>query len=278
MSQTGVFGTACKTCRRRGRKCDRSLPTCKSCSERGVKCEGYVLRWVGVAARGPLAGQTYPATNQGVDLRLTENSQAKAIANAKSPETHTHVAEDPSPGPHKESSQAITTLRQQNWDISSVVEMSGDNLEGLVEYCTRSPKMECSLSATNHVLDGRELGSAFYLGRDPAETPYARHILPMIRSMPSLKCAVAALASCHLANRLDDNSLKIQSLHLRLKATELLREDLKSSSNGPGLGCLACMLLLAQLDVSWHRRSIYNTYLIAAGVMLWGLYRIWNPS
>jgi hypothetical protein len=134
------------------------------------------------------------------------------------------------------------------------------------------------LGATDHALDGRELGGAFYLGREPSESPYNLHILPLIRSMASLRCAVAALASCHIANRLDDEQLKIQSLHLRLKATELLREDLKSSADGPNLGCLACMLLLAQLDVSNHRRSVCETFLIAAEAMLWGLYRIWNPS
>lgn len=53
-------GTACRTCRRRGRKCDRSLPTCQSCRDRGVLCEGYVLRWAGVAARGRFAGKTIP--------------------------------------------------------------------------------------------------------------------------------------------------------------------------------------------------------------------------
>jgi hypothetical protein len=55
MSRNGVFGTACKNCRRLGRKCDRTLPACMRCNRMGVVCEGYVLRWVGTAARGPLA-------------------------------------------------------------------------------------------------------------------------------------------------------------------------------------------------------------------------------
>ena len=52
--------TACRTCRRRGRKCDKLLPTCQSCNARGSPCEGYVTRWPGVAARGRLAGKTVP--------------------------------------------------------------------------------------------------------------------------------------------------------------------------------------------------------------------------
>lgn len=55
MSNIGTWGTACRTCRRLGRKCDRTLPSCIRCKHRGVTCEGYVLRWVGNAARGPFA-------------------------------------------------------------------------------------------------------------------------------------------------------------------------------------------------------------------------------
>lgn len=104
-------------------------------------------------------------------------------------------------------------------------------------------------SATDHISDGRELSTAFYQGHDPAETPYTSHILPLTRSMPSVRHAVAALAACHLGNRLDDEQLRRQSLRLRIRATGLLREDLKNSSGRPELGRLVCMLLLAQLDV-----------------------------
>lgn len=72
----------------------------------------------------------------------------------------------------------------------------------------------------------------------------------MTQSIAFVRHAVAALASCHIANRLDDDQLKSQSLHLRLRAIELLREDLKERAAGPDLPGLACMLLLAQLDVS----------------------------
>lgn len=38
-------GAACITCRRRGRKCDKTLPACRRCVGSGGLCEGYLLRW-----------------------------------------------------------------------------------------------------------------------------------------------------------------------------------------------------------------------------------------
>ena len=56
-------GTACKTCRRRGRKCDKTLPSCKTCQAKGLVCDGYAFRWPGMAARGKYAGQLNPETS-----------------------------------------------------------------------------------------------------------------------------------------------------------------------------------------------------------------------
>ena len=57
---TRYHGAACKTCRRRGKKCTRELPTCKSCEDRGTVCEGYALKWAGLASRGFLVGKEAP--------------------------------------------------------------------------------------------------------------------------------------------------------------------------------------------------------------------------
>ena len=46
MSRGSLYGVACKTCRRRGRKCDRRLPKCANCGLRGAECEGYPVRWI----------------------------------------------------------------------------------------------------------------------------------------------------------------------------------------------------------------------------------------
>lgn len=93
------------------------------------------------------------------------------------------------------------------------------------------------LSAANNNLDDRRLSTAFYIGYGPAETHDTCHVLPITQNIPSVRCAVAATAACHLANRLDDDQLKRQSLHLRLKATELLRAGLNSDPDRPELTC-----------------------------------------
>ncbi|KFY34747.1 hypothetical protein V494_06501 [Pseudogymnoascus sp. VKM F-4513 (FW-928)] len=223
MSQNNIFGVACKTCRRRGRKCDRSLPKCNSCSLRGVECEGYVLRWVDGA---PSKGKS-------------------------------------SKGDVEKKPRAI--VRQQNFGIMDL-RTAGDGLGNFVNYCieTQSP----GHYPTDHVLDAREISEAFYLGHGPAETPYTRHVLPMIRSVPSVRCAVAATAACHIANRREDDQLKRQSLHLRLKATELLRMELEDLPNGPDLTSLLCMLLLAQLDVCSGDCVEFETHLRAASAFI----------
>lgn len=64
MEQTQKHGTACKTCRRRGRKCDKRLPRCKACEDNENLCDGYVFRWPGMAARGKLAGTVHPLTGR----------------------------------------------------------------------------------------------------------------------------------------------------------------------------------------------------------------------
>jgi len=125
------------------------------------------------------------------------------------------------------------------------------------------------LRAADNIQDAREISEAFYLGHGPVETPYTRHILPMIRNVPSVRCAVAATAACHLANRLEDDQLKRQSLHLRVRATELLRVELEIYAGGPDLACLVSMLLLAQLDVSTVHNSVNCAFLTGVAGMLW---------
>ena len=119
------------------------------------------------------------------------------------------------------------------------------------------------LSAANNNSDDLGLSTAFYIGYGAAETHDTCHVLPMTRNIPSVRCAVAATAACHLANRLDDDQLKRQSLHLRLKATELLRAGLNSD---PDVSDLTCMLLLAQLDVRISHRSVCSALLTVVEV------------
>lgn len=94
--------------------------------------------------------------------------------------------------------------------------------------------------------DARELSTAFYLGQGAPETPYTSYILPMTRNVPCIRYAVAATASSHLGNRLASGPLRTQSLQLRLEAIKTLKSQLTEVDPS----ALACMLLLAQLDVS----------------------------
>lgn len=162
MSRKNLFGIACKTCRRRGRKCDRSLPTCMNCTLRGVECEGYVLRWIDVAARGTLAGQTYTAPDQETDLHLAmdlhnpgkakkatpkgvENSmrphhQAQGASKAEPPEIREHFTESEYSSVHDTKFRAISILRQQSWSIPMHVGTAPDDLGGLIKYCTKTTR------------------------------------------------------------------------------------------------------------------------------------------
>lgn len=60
MASRHKYGTACKTCRRRGRKL-RQDPSCLSLVlEQRHRMRSYVLQWSGVASRGKLAGKKIP--------------------------------------------------------------------------------------------------------------------------------------------------------------------------------------------------------------------------
>jgi hypothetical protein len=99
------------------------------------------------------------------------------------------------------------------------------------------------------LIDERDISTAFYLGHGPAETPYTHYILPMAKNVPCIRYAAAATASCHMGNRLQDKRLRMQSLHLRLEATQTLRQQLGNDTQETDISLIACMILLAQLDV-----------------------------
>jgi hypothetical protein len=71
----------------------------------------------------------------------------------------------------------------------------------------------------------------------------------MAKNVPCIRYAVGAMASCHIGNRLQDKKLKMQSLHLRLEATQALRQQLRNDIEETDISSIACMVLLAQLDV-----------------------------
>ena len=105
MADGNKHGTACRTCRRRGRRCDKTLPACKACDQRRVQCEGYVTRWPGVAARGKLAGKTVPVVLE---------SPAESVARTENPGQ----------------TQAFNGLLDQKHFVDA-----SDDLESLIGYC-----------------------------------------------------------------------------------------------------------------------------------------------
>lgn len=101
--------------------------------------------------------------------------------------------------------------------------------------------------------DIQDLSSIFYLGTGPSDNPMFRYVLPLIDTVPPIRYAIAASASCHLAARTSDKDLEKKSLYLRVHATHLLREMLRDPCPATDQSILASMLMLAQLDVSYAR-------------------------
>lgn len=159
MSRKNLFGIACKTCRRRGRKCDRTLPTCINCSLRGAECEGYVLRWVNAAVeRESLPNQTPEAPNYETNVFLTpvlrppskvKTTKARKVANSAHSPRQTRSASNtesqicqhvpPSSRPVvQDTTSRGFCVRQQQICINPMLTMTAhDDLEDLIRYCTK---------------------------------------------------------------------------------------------------------------------------------------------
>ncbi|KAH6974940.1 fungal-specific transcription factor domain-containing protein [Ilyonectria sp. MPI-CAGE-AT-0026] len=247
MSRGALHGTACKGCRRRGRKCDRTLPGCMSCQRRGVECEGYITRWPGVAARGKLAGKPIPVYNNLVavskprptsSIKTKQRSAPLSSAGPSDP-----IYNTPADPRHKSFYNSHSRLNT----LSSVGE---DDVERLIK----------------HYLE--DLSDIFYLGTGPSDNPMFRYVLPLIDSVPPIRYAIAASASCHLAARTSDGALEQQSLYLRVHATHLLREMLQDPSTAADQSILASVLTLAQLDMCSGDCLEFETHLEAAVVII----------
>ena len=269
MSSDRRFGIACKTCRRCGRKCDRTIPRCLSCHQRGVGCEGYTLRWVGLAARGIMVGRrTYqffaddngaPREQMSSSASLVARREVSDVTIRGLPQQRQHTALKGQPyisdrNSHSASSpprlKSAACFQRLVWSIpAGLSSLEEDMVNTFVGYCTSAARNNIWHQLTHDFSDAREISMVFYLGRGPAVTPYTQHILPMANSVRSVRYAVAATASCHIGNKLQNNGLKVHSLRLRLAATKALRQQLQNPNEAIDISNLACMVLLAQLDV-----------------------------
>jgi Fungal Zn(2)-Cys(6) binuclear cluster domain len=167
MSHSGLFGTACKTCRRLGRKCDRTRPACMRCDQRGVVCEGYVFRWVGIGAGEPLAVPVDSGTNTSftynanprtkrrpsrsrmtkIDNDITSStcSLAESATVARQPQSdHPRIFEDiqdegtisqAETKLKEKDRQIVMTLTSSKLDPQTKMSSPNDNLGPLIKYC-----------------------------------------------------------------------------------------------------------------------------------------------
>ncbi|KAF5679433.1 transcription factor [Fusarium heterosporum] len=227
MSHVALHATACIACRRRGRKCDRTLPACLSCEKRGAVCEGYVTKWPGVAARGKLAGKSIPVVDS-----------SAAITN------------------DKPTSRRLR-LKQVKQNASA-----GQNVDGHPgSSFSQVPDDEVEKFVQHYIAD---LSSIFYLGNGPSDNPMFHYVLPLINTIPPIRFALAGSASCHVAARNSDEALEQKSLRLRVHATHLLREMLQNPNTVTDQAILASVLMLAQLDMCSGDCDEFPTHLQAA--------------
>lgn len=163
MTPKNLFGIACKTCRRRGRKCDRTLPTCKNCRLRGAECEGYVLRWVNAAVeRGGLADKTPGAPDHETNGPLTpglrplskaKTTKARKVVSSAHSQGQTRSASSTQPHIPEHvrrsnrlvvqdiTSRGFCVPQTQIWTIPITTMTAYDDLEDLVRYCIKTPDL-----------------------------------------------------------------------------------------------------------------------------------------
>jgi hypothetical protein len=262
---THTHPTACRTCRRRGRKCDKTLPSCQSCKDKSVVCEGYVTRWAGVAARGRLRGRTIPVlldedNNNNGRRTVKKASSSSTTGTVRSPPV-TACRKHRSPPPQdvpSESPPASAMLA-----IERMIPGSSDGLDSFIDYCeSRVPSRSFPLSETevgtisvNQLLTIYALLVAYdvsaipYLGSKPEESPYRLYVHPLTDRVLPLRYAVAASAACHLACRFRNEALKAKGREWQLKAMELMRQRLESKAMTADFGTLLSILTMAQMDV-----------------------------
>lgn len=254
--------TACRGCRRRGRKCDRTLPSCVSCTRRGVPCEGYITRWPGVAARGKLAGKSIPVHNSLTAAAPTTASRDKRARPFPSKPTELGCA--PFAGPSKQK-DGIMEGDEDDAPSTTTSRGSGENvtesdIERLANHCMASPPLiiHHPVYQAWH-LDVEDLSSIFYLGSGLGQNPMFRYVLPLRDTVPAIRYALAASASCHMAARTSDDALEQTSLYLRVRATQFLRNRLKEPTLATDQATMASILMLAQVDVRNTPKSSSNS-------------------
>lgn len=116
---------ACHNCRRKRRRCDRSVPSCLKCSENRETCDGYSkqLTWIGVpAVKGDLAKQlcanTKPDNNSVANAEPESSEQTEFIClpEQKQPPVDSAVPNTVVVGVYQQAQAGPTTFQTTSWE------------------------------------------------------------------------------------------------------------------------------------------------------------------
>lgn len=245
-------GAACKTCRRRGRKCTRELPTCQTCKDRGLDCEGYVLKWAGLASRGYLVGKdaskikSRGENRASKPMRSSTRQQARNRNQPSDTQTIRIQAETENTDQGLESGLPSPVWTPSDFQLVSSVtdgDLFGDHLDGTtnlpddiaedIETVVPSTTQQLLFPAPRFAMNFFQIPSdlAFILNyhlhevaaklcvdNNALTNPYRQYIYPLALQKPALLYACAAMSSVHYNTRQQNESFYIDALRLRGKA------------------------------------------------------------
>ncbi|KAK5024940.1 hypothetical protein LTS07_008318 [Exophiala sideris] len=287
-------GAACKTCRRRGRKCTRELPKCSTCLTKGIECEGYALKWSGLASRGKLAGKSsMSAASEARSDRDRAVSPHASVATHEDPTgvtlQQTSTAEDAGIlEPPAQHTDTLYGLSNQGWSATASASIDPAivdvNATSSTPYEIESPIAEDHAAATwdvtmtsslvphnipfqlKFLLDYHffEVAPRLCIDNATMRNPYTQYILPLAVQDPALLYACAALAACHFNVRLKNASFHVQSLRFKGKAMRRLQEQLWAEQNALDESKLATILMLTLTDLCLGGYSNFDAHFTAA--------------
>lgn len=283
-------GAACKTCRRRGRKCTRELPTCHSCKNRGLECEGYELKWAGLASRGFLAGKDSSkiADRNKAGARkspkATKRQQPREKPQASTAQLSQEEPDEPDaitdshlPSPVCTPSTALAGLfsdemREDDSDenmyvldagVDDIDIFSSINLQNAL-IPTPQPAMNFFEipSDLSFILDYhlREVAAKLCVDNNALMNPYRQYIYPLALQRPALLYACAAMSSVHYSTRQQNETFFVEALRLRGKALSRLHESMWSTEGALDESNLATVLMLILCDMCMGGHSNFETY------------------
>ena len=293
-------GAACKTCRRRGKKCTRELPTCKSCRDREVECEGYALKWAGLASRGFLAGNNdaskITSRNRKQSSKTGEPNGRPRKRNKPRPETENQTLADLEIDAAEISDMNDLPFVWQASDVQQPEVLTHENTcyddieidieaetsiyfaQTLEEDVIELPFFDSQIaliptprgamnffeipSELKFILDYhvRECAAKLCVDNNTPLNPYRQYIYPLALRKPALLYACAATSSMHYGTRQGNPTFSLDALRLRGKALSRLKESMWSGEGAIDEANLATILMLILCDLCMGGHSNFEMY------------------